>query len=100
MKYTKESLYGLFVDLDATSCLTPMPDKAEELIDYVLKLQEENQKLKKLDLIKYLEDNIKMFKKLQQEAINMGYNENVGEFDLQLSSYQDILERVKNNNYD
>lgn len=54
----------------------------------------------KQDLIKYLKERIKLFKELQQEAINNGFNESVGEFGLQISSYQEILDRVKEGNYE
>lgn len=159
MKYTKEGLYCLFADLDIINCLSPIPNKLQELIDYILKLQEENSKQKELstkinnnelnyiyeivnntkitreecnklseqsleeifnlianrdftilnymnkeaDLIKYLEDKIKFFEdKIDKLDIKNIY----AHFDIaemyrnKIKIYQDILERLKNNNYE
>ncbi len=79
-------------EIDKTQLLTL---NADELADMVYKSM-----IEKDNLIKYLEDMIAHLKQCQSMAIESRYTEDAKYFNLRISSYQDILERVKSGKYE
>lgn len=69
--------------------------KSTELVDIIYKLMEERE-----NLIKYIEDKINYLDGLINDKKVKPYGEEIHLYESGKSIYQDLLERIKSNNYE
>lgn len=86
--------YKNYVDKNITSIMSKSNEEERDLLNVMIKII--NQLCEKeQELIKYLKEKIKLCKKSQQLALENKMIEQVGNFNLRIAMYKEILSKIE-----